>query len=71
MARALLSAARCGFVKIMRCILQKDDSVMTIELSNEDVDDSEQPDCTKSCVLLDAMTEGLSCLFEVCNCKYV
>ena len=65
MARALLSAARCGFVKIMRCILQKDDSVMTIELSNE------QPDCTKSCVLLDAMTEGLSCLFEVCNCKYV
>ena len=56
MAKALLAAARRGYKKIMRCILQKDESVMVEEL----------PDCNNNCVLGEAMTEGLSSLFEVC-----
>ena len=56
MAQALLAAARGGYIKIMRSILQKDESVMIEELS----------DCNENCVLVEAMTEGLSSLFEVC-----
>ena len=56
MAKALLAAARRGYKKIMRCILQKDESVMVEDL----------PDCNNNCVLVEAMTKGLSSLFEVC-----
>lgn len=57
MAKAVLAAAKGGYEKIMRCILQKDETVLLEEL----------PDCNGNCLLVEAMTEGLSSLFQVCN----
>lgn len=65
MAKALLAAAKGGYEKVMRCILQKDKDVLIVELS----------DCNGNCVLVEAMREGLSTMFQVCNipayCKCV
>ena len=55
MALALLAAARGGYIKIMRCILQKDELILRVVLPHYN-----------NSVLVEAMTEGLSSLFEVC-----
>jgi hypothetical protein len=52
-AKALLAAARGGHAKVVECILQKDNTLIVVKVSNDEE------------LWKQAITEELTCVFEV------
>ena len=52
-AKALLEAARGGHAKVVECILQKDNTLIVVKVSNDEE------------LWKQAITEELTCVFEV------